>query len=88
MWCRLTMYGPDGTALCETTLAGAGAPDIGVVDQLARMRLRAVRAGATLELAEVSTALAELLELAGLSELLGQVRREAEAREDPAGVEE
>lgn len=88
MWCRLTVFAPDGSPLREYTLTGTGAPDLGVVDQVARLRLFATRVGGTVELVDVSPTLVELLELVGLRDLLGQVRREPEDREDPLGVEE
>jgi hypothetical protein len=88
MWCRLTLLGPDGSLLRRCTLSGPDAPDLEAVDRVARLKLDAVRAGGSLVLADVAPAFAELLELAGLSDLLGQVGRQAEGGEDPARVEE
>jgi anti-anti-sigma regulatory factor len=71
VWCRLTLTGP--------------APDIAAVGALARIVLAARDAGGRLDVRDLSPALRELLELAGL---LGEVVRQPEDREDPLGVEE
>ena len=47
-------------------LEGDGPPDIGVVDELARLQLRARRMGCSIRLREVSAELFELLDLLGL----------------------
>ncbi len=76
-------------------LEGDDRPDLATVEGLARLGLTARRAGCRLHLEEVSMALAELLELAGLSRELGvppasarEVVRQAKAGEDPLGVQE
>jgi hypothetical protein len=68
-----------------TPLAGDGAPDMAVIDALARRRLAAQRIGARMCLRDVSPALAELLELAGLGR---EMSGEPEGWEEPLGVEE
>lgn len=49
----------------------AGPPGLEVVEELVRARLTAGRHGWSLRLSRVSPELAELLELAGLSDVLG-----------------
>jgi len=56
----------DGAEVARWPLVGIGRPDLRVVDELARMQLAARRAGWSIRLAEISTALAELLDLLGL----------------------
>lgn len=103
-WCTATEYGPGDEALAEWCLRGPGLPGIGVVDDLARLQLGARRRGNRLVLSVVSSELAELLELCGLTDLsdqepaigrsgsdrlLGrQVCGQPEGREDVLRVEE
>ncbi|MGP0030286.1 MAG: hypothetical protein ACLPVF_07240 [Acidimicrobiales bacterium] len=84
LWCRVTLVGPDGTHWASGALEGPGDPDVGVVDDVAHLRLLAGRLGGRLVLAEVSPALRALLDLAGL----GQVEWEAEGGEEAFGVQE
>ena len=65
-WCRVRVLGPDGAELARCVLAGPGTPDLRAVDEVAHLALTARRLGGNVALAEVSPALAELLELAGL----------------------
>lgn len=65
-----------------------GCPDLTVLDALARLRLAALRTGMSCELLATDPSLAELLDLAGLSRVLGQPVGQAEAREQGRGVEE
>ena len=65
-----------------------GRPDLAVLDALARLHLAARRSGMRCELVSTGCDLAELLDLAGLSGLLRQPRRQAEPREQPTVVEE
>jgi hypothetical protein len=65
-WCRVTVVGPDGVALASGLLEGLAAPDMSVVDDVARLALTAKRLGGSILLAEVSADLRSLLELAGL----------------------
>ena len=63
--------------------------DLALVEALARLQLEARRAGYAIVVAGAPRELAELIELAGLSEVLGlEPRREAEEREERLGVEE
>lgn len=69
-------------------------PDLGLVEELARLHLAARRLGASVVLRDPCPRLRELLELVGLVQLIGgeresalQARREAEGHEQP-GVEE
>ena len=84
-WCRVTVVGCDGTQVAIRTLRGPGPPDLTVVDQLARLALDARRLGARVVLADVTPALIELLELAGL---VVEVAGEPERREQALGIEE
>jgi anti-anti-sigma regulatory factor len=58
------------------------------LDFLARLNLEARRRGVELRLRDVSPALGELLSLAGLDDVLVEVRRQPEEREERRGVEE
>jgi hypothetical protein len=93
-WARVVLEWPDGVAV-TMLLEGDARPDLGTVEGLARLGLVARRGGCRMHLREVSPALAELLELAGLSrelgaspESAGEVVREAKRGEDPLGVQE
>ncbi len=66
LWCRVTMVDADGATLVDGVLEGRRAPDLGAVDDLARLALLAKRLGCGIHLADVSPGLRELLELAGL----------------------
>ena len=65
-----------------------GCPDLGVLDALARLQLAAARTGMRCELLATGTRTAQLLELAGLSGVVGQPVGQPEAREERGGVEE
>jgi hypothetical protein len=69
LWARLVMAAADGTHHV-VPLAGDGPPDLAVVDALARCQLMARRAGGRIWLEDLSPVLAELLDLAGLREVL------------------
>ncbi len=71
-WCRVTVVGPDGADREWRDLGGIGAPDLGTVDAVARLALASGREGCTVRLSEVSSALAELLELSGISSATGR----------------
>lgn len=101
---------PDIPVLCERALValcedrgcvlvcdvrGIVAPDAVAVDALARLQLLARRAGAELRLQGATERLIELLEMAGLCDVLPcgpalrvEPGREPEQREDPGRVEE
>jgi len=51
-------------------LPGCGRPDMGIVDQLARLQLEAQRLGCSIRLRHVTSELVELLELAGLDDVV------------------
>ena len=85
LWCRVLVVGPDRTALASHRLEGPGPPDLGAVDDVARLALRARRLGGRIILSDVSPALRSLLDLAGLTV---EVEGEAEGREEPLGVQE
>jgi hypothetical protein len=85
VWCRVTMVGPDGTSIACRVLQGSRGPDLGAVDDLARLALQAKRLGGGIRLAEVSPALRALLDLAGL---LVEVEGQAEGRKETLGLEQ
>ena len=72
-------------------LVGTGRPDIGLVDEVARLQLAAKRAGCSISLRNACPDLLRLLDLAGLCDVGGrrplQVVGEAEDGEE-VGVEE
>lgn len=74
VWCTITLTG-----------SACAAPDIALVDALARLALVAGRNGGSLTVTEMSPAVARLLDLAGL---LGEVGGQPEDREDVLDVEE
>jgi hypothetical protein len=83
-WCRVLIVGADHAALAQHQLGGPGPPDIGAVDDVARLALQAGRIGGRIVLSEVSPALRSLLELAGLGV---EVEWETEGGEEPLGVQ-
>ena len=84
LWARMVVAAADGTRL-TVPLAGDGPPDLAVVEALARFQLMARRAGDRVWLEDVSTALGDLLDLAGLRR---QMIRQPERREQARGVQE
>lgn len=83
-WCRVVLLGPDGGALGDWDAgAGCGPPTIAAVGELARLALEARRWGLTLRLEGASAATHALIELAGLSDVLG-----IEVGREPKGGEE
>ncbi len=93
-WARVVLEWPDRVVL-TMLLGGDDRPDLGTVEGLARLGLAARRGGCRMHLREVTPALAELLELAGLSRELGappasarEVVGQAKGGEDPLGVQE
>jgi hypothetical protein len=85
LWCRVTVVGPDGAELASHVLSGPGAPDMGTVDDVARLALRAGRLGGGAVLTDVCPALQALLELTGLG---AEVKWQAELGEEPLGAQE
>ncbi len=85
LWCRVRIVVAGRTALVCHELGGPGLPDLGAVDEVARLALLAGRLGGRIILSDVSPAMRSLLELAGLGV---EVERETEGGEEPLGVEE
>jgi hypothetical protein len=85
LWCRVTVVGSDRAELASGVLEGTGRPDIGTVDDVARLALLAKRLGGALVLAEVTPALEALLALTGLRV---QVEGEPECGKQPLRVDE
>ena len=83
-WARMVVVGADGTRR-EVLLTGEGPPGLALVQGLARFQFLARRAGGRVWLEDVSPALGELLDLAGL---LGEMGGQAEGREEALGVQE
>lgn len=77
---------PGGVVVCD--VAGALAADVVLVEALARLRLTARRHGRRLHVAGAGPELAALVGLLGLADVLPQVGRQAEEREQAGGVEE
>ena len=69
--------------------AEALAADVSTIDALARLQLNAQRIGQMIRLHNASTELRQLIEFAGLSEVLRvEPRGQTEQRKEPLGVEE
>ncbi len=83
-WARMVVVGPDGTRRV-VLLTGEGPPGVAVVGALARIQLGVRRAGGAMWLEDVSAALGELLDLAGLRREMGG---QAEGGEQAPGVQE
>ncbi|MFF4101192.1 STAS domain-containing protein [Streptomyces sp. NPDC001903] len=79
---RLARLYEDGAAAVECDVSAVTAPDLAVVEALARLRLAA--RGRPLRVTGAGPRLRELLGLVGLLQLLG----EAEEREPAGGVQE
>jgi hypothetical protein len=87
-WGRVVGVGPDGAVRWVRVIGGQGPPDLAAVDELARCLLAARRAGGSIALREQCEALARLLDLVGLLDLLGrEMGGQAEGGEQ-VGVEE
>ncbi|HKA98560.1 MAG TPA: hypothetical protein VKD66_20020 [Streptosporangiaceae bacterium] len=83
-WARMVVVAADGTHW-KVPLAGEGPPDLAFVAALARFQLIVRRAGGRVWLEDVSSPLAELLDLAGLRREVGG---QPEGREQALGVQE
>jgi hypothetical protein len=70
-WGRVVLVGRAGVEVAAWVVAGPGAPDLSIVDALARWQLSARRRGGSIRLREVGVELAELLDLAGLRREVG-----------------
>jgi hypothetical protein len=68
LWCRVTVVGPGGGTVATWAVARPGHPDLGTVDELARLALLAGRLGGGVVLSELCPRLCQLLDLAGLTE--------------------
>jgi len=77
----------DGAEVARWPVVTAPCPDLGFIERLARLQLRALRLGCSIEVRDASEQLTELLDLVGLWGLLRQVGREPEEGEE-LGVEE
>ena len=85
----------DGTTVLLCDLARFAEADMGTIDALARLALRARRLGRAITLRDASPELRELLAFAGLGDVLPcapasgvEVVGQPEQREEPLGVEE
>jgi hypothetical protein len=83
-WGRIVYVGPTGVAVARCVVWGPVAPDLAVVDALARWQLRARRLGGTIRLVDATDELRALLDLVGLRREVGG---EPEGGEE-VGVEE
>jgi hypothetical protein len=64
-------------------------PTAATIEQIARLKLAAGRSGCQFELRNAKTSLLELIDFAGLAEVLRvEVQRQSKKRKDPLGVEE
>jgi hypothetical protein len=84
-WCRVTLLWADGTVRVHHVLEGPGSPDVGSVEEVARLALWATRDGGSVVLSEVAPELDELLDLSGLHV---EMDWKAEGREETFVVEE
>jgi hypothetical protein len=74
-WCRVIFVGDDGAELVCFVLEGAHAPNLGVVDQVARLALLAKRLTVAVVVSDVAPELQALLALTGLCvEMEGQAK--------------
>ena len=68
---------------------GLEAPSVATIDQIARLQLAARRNGSHLELLNANPCLLELIDFAGLAEVLRvEAERQPKQRKDSGGVEE
>ncbi len=84
-WCRIRLVGADATELACCTLRGPGAPDLGAVDEVARLSLLAKHLGVEILLTDVTQELRSLLDLAGLDV---EMERQFEVGKEPLGIQE
>jgi hypothetical protein len=85
LWCRLCVLDGEGRVSGREALEGAGAPDLGAVEEIARRALAAARRGGRLVLVDVAPEMRELLDLV---ELPVEVEGEPERREQALRIEE
>jgi hypothetical protein len=84
-WALVVVLASDGAEVAAWAVEGPGAPDLEVIDTLARTQLRARRVGGAIALRNPSKELLELLDLVGLRREVGG---QAEGGEELLGVEE
>jgi len=84
IWCRVALMAPGGVPLRTWVVSGIGAPDLGLVEYLARLQLAATRAGGMLVVDDFCDTLTEILDLTGLRR---QVCGQLEEREEPLRVQ-
>jgi hypothetical protein len=82
-WCRGAIVAAGGLVVTRLAVLGP-APDMSIVDRLARIAVGAKRGGRRLVLSELSPLLGELLALAGLPL---EVEGETEGGEEPLRIE-
>jgi hypothetical protein len=70
MWARVVLIAAGDEVVAAWPVSGAGRPDIGTVDLLARMQLAAARLGWSLVLRDACPDLVRLLDLAGLGHVV------------------
>ena len=83
-WARV-MFSWGDDAQVEFVLSGQPAPDLAVVEGLARLQLAVRRSGGALQIADMAPELERLLDLVGLGR---EMSGKAESREEPLGLEE
>ena len=90
-----TFVAPDGTTMLLCDVARLADVDMGTIDALARIALRARRLGCAVNLRDAPPELLELLAFAGLSDVLPcdppsgvEVTGQSEERKEPLGVQE
>jgi hypothetical protein len=92
LWCRVTIVGQNGEKMASVLLRGAGEPDIGTVDDLARLVLLAGRLGGETVVSDLSSELRALLDFAGIGvEAAGlrvEVEGQAELGKEALGIQE
>jgi hypothetical protein len=88
-WCRLVHVVGGGLTARSWTLDGPGRPDVGAVDDVARLLLAAARRNERVVLSAVAPDMGELLRLAALPVEFGiEVDREVESGEQPRRLEQ
>jgi len=85
LWCRLRIVDSGGRPVATHELTGPGVPDLHIVGRIARLALRAKRAGGWVELSAPAPGLCELLALAGSRV---DVQGKVEFGEEPFGVDQ
>jgi hypothetical protein len=84
-WCLYRVSGRHGAGLIVDILDGPGRPDLGTVDEFARLQLLAGRLGGKLEILQICPELVYLLELSGLGI---QMEGQTELWEQPTRIQQ